>query len=102
MSTNVFSPKQVGPAAPPPSLGVTDIYQVLFRRKWLILLFAAAGISGASLVYYLTPPEYKSEARLLVRYVIETKSVEPLGAAPGDFKSPDGRGENVVNSEIDI
>jgi uncharacterized protein involved in exopolysaccharide biosynthesis/Mrp family chromosome partitioning ATPase len=86
-----------------PATGMTlgDIYYVLFRHKWKILLCALAGLLAALVVYEFYPPPFQSEAKLFIRYVTEGKTL----AAPGDdtqTKSPDQGGETIINSELQI
>src|SRR5207248_6616712 len=92
--------QQVRPP-PPVSISLNDVYYVLFRHKWMILAFSAAGILVAVLLYLTTATRYSSEARLLVRYVTETRSMAPAERNP-DVKSPDSRGETIINSELEI
>ena len=82
-------------------MGLGDIYFVLFRRKWLVLISAAAGIVAAVALFFLDSPKYRSDAKLLIRYIIENKTDNPLGA-DAQIKSPDSRGENIINSELEI
>ena len=80
---------------------LADIYYVLFRHKWKILLCTAAGVLVALVVYEFFPPPFQSEAKLFIRYVTEGKTL----AAPGDdtrTKSPDQGGETIINSEMQI
>src|SRR6185503_13389427 len=51
--------------------------------------------------YFASPPIYVSEAKLLIRYVLESKNVNPVGAAD-QVRSPDSRGDNIINSELEI
>ena len=63
-----------------PSLGMTlgDIYFVLFRRKWIILVFSVTGLVAAALLLFVVkPPKYQSQAKLLIKYVVENKSPVP-------------------------
>src|SRR6266446_3322689 len=86
---------------PQASITLNDVYYVLFRHKWMILGFAAAGILVAAIFYLALPTKYSSEAKLLVRYVMENRSM----AAPSEkdqVKSPDSRGETIINSELEI
>lgn len=53
------------------SLG--DIYFVLFRNKWKIIIFSVLGIVAAIGVYYFRPPPYQSQAELLIKYVPESQ-----------------------------
>lgn len=84
------------------TLGMSDVYYVLFKQKWLILTFACAGLFAAALTYRLWPNTlYQSEAKLFIRYIQESGA--PL-AAPDDaqIKSTDQRGETIISSEIEI
>ncbi len=81
-------------------LNLNDIYFILFRRKWIIILFGLLGIAAAAALYWQHKPTYRSDAKLLVRYIVEDK---PL--MPGDntqVRSPDSAGTAIVNSEIQI
>jgi len=82
-------------------LAITDVYFVLFRRKWLILGAATLGVLAACGLWKLRQPLFKSEAELLVKYVAET----PVIVAPGTelkLQSPDESGAGILNSEIEI
>jgi len=79
---------------------VGDIYYVVFRHKWKIILLSLAGIAAAVAFYYLNPPPYQSQAELLIQYVPES-GIMPL---MGDQRVivPDARGDDIINSEIQI
>src|ERR1041384_4854099 len=99
---------QQKPTAPHPvSMNLTDVYYVLFRRKWTVVLFSAVGILAALAVYLTRPALYQSEAKLFIRYVLDSKSVsssgnDPQGKSSDQVRSPDSRGENIINSEVEI
>src|ERR1051325_4768195 len=57
---------------------VSDILFALFRCKWTILFCTLLGLAGAAAVYYRFPPAYQSQAKLLVRYVLERNGVDPI------------------------
>jgi uncharacterized protein involved in exopolysaccharide biosynthesis/Mrp family chromosome partitioning ATPase len=81
-------------------MNLDDIYYVLFRRKWIIILFSVLGITAASVAFLHFKPIYRSDSKLLVRYVVEDK---PL--MPGDnsqVRSPDVGGTTIIASEIQI
>ena len=80
---------------------LSDIYYVLFRHKWKILLCSLAGIVAALVVYFVMKPVYQSQAKLFVRYVVESKSISPTANDP-QVRSPDSRGDNIINSELEI
>jgi uncharacterized protein involved in exopolysaccharide biosynthesis/Mrp family chromosome partitioning ATPase len=82
-------------------LNLADIYYILFRHKWKIILLSAAGFLAAALVYLTQPASYTSEAKLFIRYILESRV--PSGIA-GDTqtKTLDTEGANIINSEIEI
>lgn len=79
-----------------------DIYYVLFRHKWKIIICSLLGILGGLALYKSETPPYQSEAKLFVRYILsENKSSGP----PSDATSklvPDERGANIMNTEVEI
>jgi len=84
------------------ALGISlgDVYFVLFRRKWLILACTLLGFLAAAALWK-QPLLYQSQAKLLVRYVLETRSPSALGTDP-QVRSPDASGDGVINSEVEI
>lgn len=88
---------------PPSASGfkVADVYYTLFRHKWKIILCTLMGFGAAAVLYFLRTPPFYSEARLLVRYVIETKGFASEGPE-SQMLTPDARGANVINSEIEL
>src|SRR5688500_16320493 len=82
-------------------LSLNDIYFVLFRRKWIILSFAFLGTVAAAALYLLHKPVYRSDSKILVRYVVESKSLMPLGDNT-QVRSADSGGSSIINSEIEI
>lgn len=90
------------PDAPSPGMGVGDIYYVLFRHKWKIILCSILGAAAAAAFYVFFPPPFQSQAKLFVRYVVtEARTTGPAGDN-GSIKSPDVRGETVMDSEEEI
>src|SRR4026207_1085756 len=82
-------------------MNLDDIYYILFRRNWIILLFSALGIAAASVAFLHFKPIYRSDSKLLVRYVVE----EDKHLMPGDnsqVRSPDVGGTTIIASEIQI
>jgi polysaccharide biosynthesis transport protein len=78
-----------------------DIYYVLFRHKWKILLLSLVGILAAAAFHFLKPPPYQSQAELLIKYVPQAGTM-PLMGSDQKMIMPDERGEDVINSEIQI
>jgi uncharacterized protein involved in exopolysaccharide biosynthesis/Mrp family chromosome partitioning ATPase len=84
-----------------PGMTLGDIYYVLFRHKWKILIFSLAGIVAAGIIYLKSPSVYQSEAKLLIRYILDSKSVGPINN-DSQIQTPDSRGETIINSEMEI
>ncbi len=79
--------------------GLNDVLLIAFRHKWKLLLCALAGVLAGAGVYFLLPPAYESQAKLLVRYVVERTGLDNLDSP---VKTPDGQSENILNSEVEI
>ncbi len=89
--------------SPPPTIRAADVVYALFRHKWLALTLSLLGVLGAGALYLTQKPLYTSEAKLLVRYVRDTKAADAApGAVQTDLKSPDSRGDAILNSEMEI
>lgn len=82
-------------------VGLNDVCYVLFRHKWMILLFALLGLGAAIFIWFSQKPLYRSEARLIVRYVLET-SAGLYSENDERIRQPDSRGEGIINSELEI
>lgn len=95
-------PVRAAEQRPPGGLKLGDVYYTLFRHKWKILVFTLAGVLAAAGIWFFAGPLYQSEAKLLVRYVRDARAVDAGLGSQGDVKSPDARGENIINSEIEI
>ena len=83
---------------------LSDILFALFKRKWTIILCALLGIIAAAAVYLFYPAAYESQAKLLVRYVLERSAIDPIdnttrpNQAIGGMKTTD----TVIDSEVQI
>jgi uncharacterized protein involved in exopolysaccharide biosynthesis len=80
-------------------IGLSDILFVLFRHKWKIIFCGLVGLVSAAAVYFLFPPVYESQAKLLVRYVMERSAVDGLD---NQIKTPTPENDTLLNSEIQI
>lgn len=81
-------------------MSLADIYFVLFRWKWIILIFSILGIVGAAiLLFVLRPPQYQSDALLSIRYVVEGKSLNPPGNL-SNTRPLDEETASIINTEI--
>jgi len=78
-----------------------DILFALFKRKRTIMGCAAVGIIAAAAVYFLYPPSYESEAKLLVRYVLERSGVDPMEAERAGAAASN-EADRVIGTEIEI
>jgi uncharacterized protein involved in exopolysaccharide biosynthesis/Mrp family chromosome partitioning ATPase len=78
-----------------------DILFALFKRKWTIILCALLGIIAAAAVYFLYPPVYQSQAKLLVRYVLERSGFDPIDNTTQPTKASKASG-SVIDSEVQI
>src|SRR6266480_7867916 len=81
-------------------MNLSAILFALFKRKWSIILLALMGIIAAAAVYFLYPPVYQSQAKLLVRYVLERSAVDPIEgtSATASSKTVD----TVIGAEVAI
>jgi polysaccharide biosynthesis transport protein len=85
--------------AEPSGLGLHDILFMLFRHKWKILALTLLGLITAGIFYFLVPPVYESDAKLLVRYVMERSAVDGL---ENQIKTPTPENHTLINSEVQI
>jgi len=80
---------------------LSDILFALFKRKRIIIACAGLGIIAAAAVYFLYPPSYESQAKLLVRYVTERSAVDPIEAEKAGA-SANNEADRVIGAEIEI
>lgn len=80
--------------------GFSDLLLMLFRHKWKIITCGLAGLLIAGGIYLLVPPIYESEAKLLVRYVVEHSAVD--GLVDSQIKTPTPENASLINSEVQI
>ena len=78
-----------------------DILFALFKRKRTISICAVVGIIAAAAVYFIYPPSYQSEAKLLVRYVTERSAIDPVEAEKAAAASSN-EADRVIGAEIEI
>jgi uncharacterized protein involved in exopolysaccharide biosynthesis/Mrp family chromosome partitioning ATPase len=86
---------------PHSGIKLSDIVFALFKRKWTIILCALLGIIAAVAFYFRYPSVYESQAKLLVRYVVERSAVDPIdGTRPAAQSGRDA--DRVMGAEIEI
>jgi uncharacterized protein involved in exopolysaccharide biosynthesis len=78
-----------------------DVYYILFRHKWKIIIFSLAVIFIATLKTFTAPEIYMSDAKLLVRLGRESVGLDPT-ATTGQVISVGQSRENEINSELEI
>lgn len=102
LATRNAAPIQ-NPQLIPPATGleISDIYFILFRHKWKIIICSLLGVAAALAFYKLQPPPYQSEAKLFIRYVMDSRAAGPAGD-DARVKSIDSHGETIISSELEI
>jgi len=94
-------------ATPPPrnnptqsGINIHDILYVMFKHKWKIMLLSLLGLLAAGALAYKDSqtPSYETQAKLLVRYVVERSAADP--DAP--MRSKGGGGSAVMDTELQI
>ncbi|MDB6033852.1 MAG: Lipopolysaccharide biosynthesis protein [Verrucomicrobiales bacterium] len=97
------TPKSNPTVPAPSSSGIRpeDILFILFRHKWKIVICTLAGLVAAACLYSVKHPIYQADAKVLLRYVVERKSVGPV-TGDSQVQSPDARGDNLISSELEI
>lgn len=89
------------PVEPSAGISLGDIYYIIFRHKWKIIVLSLAGFVVAAGIHFFQPPLYQSQAELLIKYVPEAMQL----ALEGDNQKvvvPGSDGGDVINSEIKI
>lgn len=90
------------PSGSGPAFGVHDVLYVVFKHKWKILFFSMLGFGTAAALYLKQEPIYKSESKLLIRYVMAKGTVDPYEALSRPGGTSRGKGDSVINTEIEI
>ena len=88
----------------PSKFNLSNILFAIFKRKRTILIFTICGIIASAGVYFFYPTVYESDARLLVRYVLERSGYDPVDAMSGQGGKT-GTGINldgVIAAEVSI
>jgi polysaccharide biosynthesis transport protein len=92
MSRNLETPSGFTPG---------DIYFVIFRHKWKIIIMALLGALAAAIFFFTQQPLFQSEAEIFIRYVSDS---HPLNPSDNNSRvtSLIDLGQNVMNSEMAI
>ena len=78
-----------------------DLYYVLFRYKWKMILFFFAVFITVAVGNFLCAKVYRSEAKLLVRLGRESVTLDPT-AATGQIIQVQQSRKSEINSELEI
>jgi uncharacterized protein involved in exopolysaccharide biosynthesis/Mrp family chromosome partitioning ATPase len=88
------------------SIQLSDILFALFKRKWTIIVCALLGIIAAAAVNHFYPAGYQSEAKLLVRYVLDRSAVDSVDKTTTANQQSGGNSgksvDTVIDSEVQI
>jgi polysaccharide biosynthesis transport protein len=85
------------------NFNLRNILFAIFKWKRTILGFTLGGILAAAGVYFFYPTVYESDARLLVRYVLERSGFDPVDAMSGSAKGGTGiTNDGVIAAEVSI
>jgi uncharacterized protein involved in exopolysaccharide biosynthesis/Mrp family chromosome partitioning ATPase len=93
------------PPQPSPGLPISpeDVISTLFRHKWKIIFFTLMGIAAAGILYVIDKPKFESRAKILIRYVTESRAVASAADGKADIvRDPDPMGSTIMNSEAEI
>ncbi|HEY6153909.1 MAG TPA: Wzz/FepE/Etk N-terminal domain-containing protein [Candidatus Udaeobacter sp.] len=85
-------------------IGANDVLFALFRRKWTIIFWTLLGTGVAAAFYLLYPPSYQSDAKLLVRYVLERSAVDPIDntTKPNVTQTSAKSVDSIIDAEVQI
>jgi polysaccharide biosynthesis transport protein len=78
-----------------------DILFVTLRHKWKLLLSLILGLGLGAVLLYTSTPSYISTAKVMVRYVMETRTLGPVSGVR-QIKDTDQGGASVLNAELEI
>jgi uncharacterized protein involved in exopolysaccharide biosynthesis/Mrp family chromosome partitioning ATPase len=86
---------------PPAGISPGDIYFVVFRHKWRIIILTLIGLAAATYFYFTQQPQYQSVAKIFIRYVTDSRTLNP-SENNSKVTSVIDLNENVINSEMEI
>jgi len=98
-------PAEIEEEAPRSGLNLNDILFAVFKHKGKIIIGSIIGLVAAAIVYVYFPTSYQSEAKLLVRYVLDRSPVDPIDGASAQSSVSSGFGrtsDKVIGSEAEI
>src|SRR5262245_12109839 len=84
---------------------LSDILFALFKCKWTIVFCTLLGLAAAAAVFHFFQPGYQSDAKLLVRYVLERSGVDSIDNTTKPNQSVSGTGkttDSIIDAEVQI
>jgi capsular exopolysaccharide synthesis family protein len=96
-----MSREVVEAAKKPQQSSMRDVYYVLFRHKWKMILFFLAVTLTVLVLIYRSPKVYRSEAKLFVRLGRETMTLDPT-VTTGQVINVSQNRDIEVNVELEI
>lgn len=91
------------PAAEPEAeMPLRRFYQVVFRHKKKMAAFFVLVVGAVMAMAVMTPPSYRSEAKILVQVGRESVTLDPTVAIGERTLDPRTTWENEINSELEI
>ena len=99
--TPAATPKPDRPLPKRTALSPRDVLFVLFRHKRLAALAGLAVFTAALVAAVLLPPEFRSEAKLYVKFGRESAAVDPA-ASIGKTVTPIQDRDSELNSELQV
>ena len=93
--------ESMGKRMPGVENSLRDIFSILFRHKWKLTLSFCAVMVIVTLVTFLTPKSFQSDAKIMVRVGRESVTLDPT-ATTGQVISVGQSREIEVKSELEI
>ena len=87
---------------PHSGIGLNEVLFAIFKHKWKIVAGSIVAIIAAIVVQVFWPTLYQSEAKLLVRYVVDRTPVDPVENQSGQTSGFGRTSEKIINSEVEI
>ncbi len=83
------------------SLRPDDILFILGRHKKKIIAAFLLGLGAAAALFVTEKPSYVSKAKIMVRYIMETRSLGPVSGMR-TIRDTDQGAQSLINSELEI
>lgn len=83
------------------SFGISDIAYIFYRHKKKIIACSVLGIIAAGGIGLKYKTDYSSDSKLMIRYVVDSRRGNPTDAND-QIRNPDSRGDNIINSEVEL